>query len=44
MTIEHLKQIIIPILRNYNVIRAGLFGSERRAQVDIYCLNSFRYQ
>jgi predicted nucleotidyltransferase len=27
MTIEHLKQIIIPILRNYNVIRAGLFGS-----------------
>ena len=27
MTIETLKQLIIPILQNHNVSRAGLFGS-----------------
>jgi len=27
MTIENLKQIITPILQNYNVSRVGLFGS-----------------
>ena len=27
MTVDRLKQIIIPILQNHGIIRAGLFGS-----------------
>jgi len=32
MKIEHIKKIIIPILQNHHVSRAGLFGSYVRSE------------
>ena len=32
MTAEEIRKIVIPILRRYNVTRAGLFGSSARGE------------
>ena len=34
MTIEEIKLIILPILKKYNVSRAGIFGSMARGEAD----------
>ena len=34
MTIDEIKEKILPILKKYNVIRAGIFGSVARGEAD----------